>query len=82
MEHYLPVGDWGFTQRTQKLYDAVQVEKEAEEFEEKGYPLDFIGLEPGWQSKAYPCSFEWDKGRFPDAEGIRRTMRKKGVRIN
>lgn len=72
----------GFTQRTQKLYDAVQVEKEAEEFEEKGYPLDFIGLEPGWQSKAYPCSFEWDKGRFPDAEAFVGRMRKKGVRIN
>ncbi|MDE6431355.1 MAG: glycoside hydrolase family 31 protein, partial [Duncaniella sp.] len=60
----------GFTQRTQKLYDADMVEKEADEFERMGYPLDFIGLEPGWQSKAYPCSFEWDASRFPDPKGF------------
>ncbi len=72
----------GFTQRTQKLYDAEQVEREADEFERMGYPLDFIGLEPGWQSKAYPCSFEWDKTRFPDPEGFVSKMLDKNVRIN
>lgn len=72
----------GFTQRTQKLYDADMVEKEADEFERMGYPLDFIGLEPGWQSKAYPCSFEWDKTRFPDPAGFVSRMLDKNVRIN
>lgn len=72
----------GFTQRTQKLYDAAQVEHEADEFERMGYPLDFIGLEPGWQSKAYPCSFEWDKSRFPDASAFVKRMLDKKVRIN
>lgn len=72
----------GFTQRTQKLYDAEMVEKEADEFERMGYPLDFIGLEPGWQSKAYPCSFEWDASRFPDPKGFVGRMLDKNVRIN
>ena len=72
----------GFTQRTQKLYDADMVEKEADEFERMGYPLDFIGLEPGWQSKAYPCSFEWDASRFPDPKGFVGRMLDKNVRIN
>lgn len=72
----------GFTQRTQKLYDAAQVEHEADEFERMGYPLDFIGLEPGWQSKAYPCTFEWDKTRFPDASAFVKRMLDKKVRIN
>lgn len=72
----------GFTQRTQKLYDAAQAEHEADEFERMGYPLDFIGLEPGWQSKAYPCSFEWDKARFPDAAAFVRRMLDRKVRIN
>lgn len=72
----------GFTQRTQKLYDAAQVEHEADEFERMGYPLDFIGLEPGWQSKAYPCSFEWDKTRFPDAASFVKRMLDRKVRIN
>jgi len=72
----------GFTQRTQKLYTAEQVIEEANAFEEKGYPLDFIGLEPGWQSKAYPCTFEWDNGRYPDPAEFIEEMRKKKVRIN
>ncbi|PXV66297.1 alpha-D-xyloside xylohydrolase [Dysgonomonas alginatilytica] len=72
----------GFTQRVQKLYTADDVMKEAAEFEEKGYPLDFIGLEPGWQTKAYPCSFEWDKSRFPDPAGFTKKMLDKGIRLN
>ncbi|WP_316842474.1 TIM-barrel domain-containing protein [Pedobacter gandavensis] len=72
----------GFTQRVKTLFSAGDVEKEAATFAEKGFPLDFIGLEPGWQSKAYPCSFEWDKGRFPDPAGFVSVMLKKGIRLN
>lgn len=72
----------GFTQRTQKLYTAEDVEKEADEFERQGYPLDFIGLEPGWQSRAYPCTFEWDKKRFANPAEFVKDMLDKGVRIN
>ena len=72
----------GFTQRTQKLYTAEDVEKEADEFERQGYPLDFIGLEPGWQSKAYPCTLEWDEKRYTDPAGFVKTMLDKGIRIN
>ncbi len=72
----------GFTQRVEKLYDAAQVVAEAEEFERRGYPLDFIGLEPGWQSRAYPCTFEWDAGRFPDPAGLTRHLLDRGVRLN
>ena len=72
----------GFTQRVQRLTDAAGVAAEAEAFEEKGYPLDFIGIEPGWQSKSYPCTYEWDKTRFPDPKGLVQDMLKKGIRIN
>jgi alpha-glucosidase (family GH31 glycosyl hydrolase) len=72
----------GFTQRVQRLYSAELVEKEAEDFEEKGYPLDFIGLEPGWQSSSYPCTFEWDSARFPDPKSFVASMLKKNIRLN
>lgn len=72
----------GFSQRVQRLYSAGQAIQEADEFEKRGFPLDFIGLEPGWQSHTYPCTFEWDKGRFPDPAGFIRTMKEKGLRIN
>ena len=72
----------GFTQRVQRLTDAKGVEDEARAFEEKGYPLDFIGLEPGWQSKSYPCTFEWDKTRFSAPAKLVQDMLKRGVRLN
>ncbi|MEC5146436.1 TIM-barrel domain-containing protein [Chitinophaga sp. 212800010-3] len=72
----------GFTQRTPTLYTAEQVKAEAVAFREHGFPLDFIGLEPGWQSKAYPCTFEWDKSRFPDPAGFVKEMREKGIHLN
>ncbi len=72
----------GFTQRVHRLYTAEQVQKEVQAFEEKKYPLDFIGLEPGWQSKSYPCTFEWDKTRFPEPARFLDDMRSKGIRIN
>ncbi len=72
----------GFTQRVPTLYTDEQVKAEAAEFEAKGYPLDFIGLEPGWQSKSYPCTFEWDKNRFPQPERFVKEMKAKGIQIN
>lgn len=72
----------GFTQRVKSLYNADQVMEEARLFEEKGYPLDFIGLEPGWQSKSYPCTLEWDKTRFSDPAGFVKAMKEKGIRLN
>lgn len=72
----------GFTQRVPTLFTSKQVEEEAELFREKGFPLDFIGLEPGWQSRAYPCTFEWDTSRFPDPAGFVKRMKDKGVHIN
>jgi alpha-glucosidase (family GH31 glycosyl hydrolase) len=72
----------GFTQRVHRLHNAEQVKQEARAFEERGFPLDFIGLEPGWQSKSYPCTFEWDKSRFPDPAGFVKQMDAMGVKIN
>ncbi|MEP7231116.1 MAG: TIM-barrel domain-containing protein [Ginsengibacter sp.] len=72
----------GFTQRVERLSNAGMVKKEADEFEEKGYPLDFIGLEPGWQSKSYPCTFEWDSSRFPQPGEFVRQMLQQHIRLN
>ncbi|QJW92255.1 DUF5110 domain-containing protein [Spirosoma taeanense] len=72
----------GFVQRVQKLYNAEQVEAEAAQFEQQGFPLDVVGLEPGWQSKSYPCTFEWDKTRFPDPAGFVGNLLRKGIRTN
>ncbi len=72
----------GFTQRVPTLYSDKDIIKEVEEFEAHDFPLDFIGVEPGWHSMAYPCTFEWDTTRFPDPEGFIQSLQDKGVRAN
>lgn len=72
----------GFTQRVPTLFTSEQVIAEARKFADRGYPLDFIGLEPGWQSRSYPCSFEWDKTRYPDPAAFVKTMKDMGIRLN
>ncbi|MFA5815693.1 MAG: TIM-barrel domain-containing protein [Bacteroidales bacterium] len=45
----------GFWQRTPTLYNENDVRTEAAGFEQNNFPLDVVGLEPGWHSKSYPC---------------------------
>lgn len=72
----------GFTQRVKSLFTSDEVIQEAKTFEEKGYPLDFIGLEPGWQSRSYPGTFDWDRRRYPEPEKFVRQMLDRGIRLN
>ena len=72
----------GFTQRVGTLSTAEDVRREADAFASHQFPLDFIGLEPGWQSKSYPCTYEWDKNRFPDPAGFIGEMLGRGIRLN
>lgn len=80
---YLPP-KWGlgFTQRVPTLYSASDILNEVEDFEKHDFPLDFIGVEPGWQSMAYPCTFEWDNTRFPEPDKFLNTLKNKGVKAN
>jgi alpha-glucosidase (family GH31 glycosyl hydrolase) len=72
----------GFTQRVRSLFTADEVKAEANSFKEKGFPLDYIGLEPGWQSLAYPGSFEWDRTRYPNPQQFVKDMLDQGIRLN
>lgn len=72
----------GFTQRVPTLSDEADVRREVAAFEAHGFPLDFIGLEPGWQSKSYPCTFVWDSTRFPRPAAFVREMLDRGIRLN
>lgn len=54
----------------------------AEEFRERKIPCDVLGLEPGWQSHAYSCTFAWDKDRFPDPGGFARSSADLQYKIN
>jgi len=80
---YLPP-KWGlgFTQRVPTLYSQTDILNEVKSFEDHNFPLDFIGVEPGWHSMAYPCTFEWDKTRFPNPKGFLDSLARRGVSAN
>jgi alpha-D-xyloside xylohydrolase len=72
----------GFTERMPTLSSQTDIVNEAKLFEQHDFPLDFIGVEPGWQSMAYPCTFEWDKTRFPDPQGFIKELSDHRIRSN
>lgn len=45
-------------------------------------PCDVLGLEPGWQSKAYSCSFVWDNERFPNSDDTINSLSSQGFKTN
>ncbi|KAA9036543.1 DUF5110 domain-containing protein [Ginsengibacter hankyongi] len=72
----------GFWHRTPTLYSDKDVMNEVKQYAEHKFPLSVIGLEPGWQSKSYPCTYEWDKNRFPQPAAFIDSLQQKGIHIN
>ena len=54
----------------------------ARDLRDSNIPCDVLGLEPGWQSHAYSCSFTWDKGRYPNPSSFIADARRLGYRVN
>lgn len=46
-----------------------------------GIPCDVFGLEPGWQSYSYSCSYMWGD-KFPDPRRMLREMTTEHYRVN
>lgn len=72
----------GFWHRVPTLFSDKQVTEEVVEFEKRNFPLTVIGLEPGWMSRAYPCTYQWDATRFPDPDGFINKLSGKHIRTN
>jgi alpha-D-xyloside xylohydrolase len=45
-------------------------------------PCDVWGVEPGWQSKTYSCSFVWNSNQFPDPTAFLDRMHKMNYHMN
>ena len=54
----------------------------AREFRDRGIPCDVIGLEPGWQTHAYPCTFVWDRNRFSNPSAFVRDAAAMQYKVN
>lgn len=45
-------------------------------------PCDVFGLEPGWQSHAYSCSYKWDEERFSTPDKTVEKLKNMNFNIN
>lgn len=72
----------GFWHRVPTLFTDEQVKEEIAEFERRDFPLSVIGLEPGWMSRSYPCTYEWDKSRFPEPASFVKELETKHIKTN
>jgi Alpha-glucosidases, family 31 of glycosyl hydrolases len=57
------------------------VAKRAQYFRQQKIPCDVIGLEPGWQTRSYSCSYIWSN-RFPQHKQLIYKLRELGFKIN
>jgi alpha-D-xyloside xylohydrolase len=62
--------------------DQNHVLKLAGEFRRAGIPVDVIGLEPGWHSHSYSCTYAWNKALFPGPEKMLETLKGQNYRVN
>jgi alpha-D-xyloside xylohydrolase len=54
----------------------------AQEFRDRKIPCEVLGLEPGWQTHAYSCTYVWNKERFPDPTGFLKQLKSRDYRVN
>lgn len=78
------VPEWGLGlwYRCCATYSQEQILKTANYFKQKDIPCSVIGIEPGWQTRSYSCSFEWEKERFPDARAMLKQLYREGYHVN
>jgi alpha-D-xyloside xylohydrolase len=77
-----PMWGLGMKYRTFGSADQATVLNVARAIRTMNIPCDMLGLEPGWQSRAYSCSLTWDKGRFPQHDNMVAELKGAGFKLN
>ncbi len=72
----------GVFYRCYAKYTGDEVIEAAKYFRENNIPCDIIGLEPGWQTNSYSCSYVWDNERFPNYKEVIKYLRDNDFHIN
>lgn len=50
-------------------------------FRQEQIPVDVLGLEPGWHSHSYSCTYKWSN-LFPEPDRLIQDMEEKGYKLN
>jgi alpha-D-xyloside xylohydrolase len=71
----------GVWYRCERDFGAADVLRLAAEFRERRMPCDVLGLEPGWQTHSYSCSYVWSD-KFADARTMLSSLAASHFRVN
>lgn len=78
------VPEWGlgFLYRANAKSTGDDIIALAKYFRDNDVPCDIIGLEPGWQSSSYSCSYLWDEERYPNYKEVIKYLKDNNFHIN
>ncbi len=78
----IPMWGLGVKYRGKGDYSDVKAVKLANYFRENKIPCDMYGLEPGWHSVAYSCTYVWKPSLFPNPDKFIGQMDSMGYKLN
>lgn len=78
----VPPWGLGVLYRAYAKSTAGQIMALADYFRDSDIPCDIIGLEPGWQSNTYACSYVWDQERYPNYKEMIAYLKERDFHIN
>lgn len=78
------VPEWGLgvLYRCNGGYNDKQVLEIAEYMRDNDIPCDILGLEPGWHTHAYSCTYKWNEEKFPEPKKLVDRLIDMGYHIN
>lgn len=77
-----PLWGLGIQYRGYGKFGADESLKLAAQLRSEHIPCDVWGVEPGWQTKTYSCSFVWDTNKFNDPDDFIRKMHQQDFHLN
>ena len=77
----VPKWGLGVLYRCSAKYTDEQVIRMADYFRDSDIPLDILGLEPGWQTHTYSCSYRWSD-KFPNPKKLVKELSARGIHLN
>ncbi len=75
--------DWGLGPyyRCCGRFNETEVLEMAESIRAQNIPCDVLGLEPGWQTRVYSCSYVWSE-KFRNHAALLKKLREMGYHVN
>ncbi|GAB3934334.1 TIM-barrel domain-containing protein [Mucilaginibacter myungsuensis] len=77
-----PMWGLGFKYRAKNTFTQAEVLDFSKYFRDNHIPCDMFGLEPGWQTAAYSCSYVWNKDKYPTPDSLISIMNGRGYKLN